>query len=144
MFGRRYFGGRYFGARYWGDGGAGEPADDRQTGGFLPYAKGERRRRGLEWDRRKPIDELVEEVYARLNGDLREAAYEGREDIRAAVAPFAESSDAPIPPPAAIDFAALAKDLNAAQALLAAYDQALQRKAEQDDEDDAIMVLLLS
>jgi hypothetical protein len=113
-----------------------------QPGGFLPYAKGERRARGLEWDKRKPVDELVQEAYDRLHGDLRPAA--DAAEVREAVAEHAQASDAPIPPPAAIDFAGLAADLRAAQALLAAYERALQRKAEMDDEDDMIEALLLS
>jgi len=124
------------------DGDEATPEAVNQPGGFLPYAKGERRARGLEWDRRKPVDELVQEAYERLHGDLAPVA--DATEVRAAVAEHAQPSDARIPPPAAIDFRALAADLKNAQALLAAYEQALQRKAEQDDEDDAIMVLLLA
>lgn len=122
--------------------GAGEVDAPPQPGGFLPYAKGERRARGLEWDKRKPVDELVQEAYERLYGDLRTVA--PAEEVREAVAEHAQASDVAIPPPAAIDFAALAGDLKSAQRLLAIYREAVERKAQIEDEEDAIMVLLLS
>lgn len=131
-----------FGFPTLGEGGAPpEPEPEvATTGGH--YAKGERRRRGLEWDRAESIEDRLQRVYDRLHGDLAEVAEPA--DVREAVAEHATASDAAMPPPAAIDFAGLAQDLAATNALLAAYEAALRAKAEVDDEEDAIVALLLA
>ena len=122
----------------------------RPDGGRAPrgrhqeYRPGERRARGLEWEKRKKIEELVEDAYEALYGELQQAVNEPG-TIREAVAPFVQvASDTPIPPPAAIDFVALSADLMRAEMLLQQYDAALRRKAEQEDEDDMILALLLT
>lgn len=117
-----------------------EPTVDiARPGGFLPYRKGERRARSLEWDKPKDIAELLEEVYQRLHGDLRETAEPTK--IRSAVAEHAQPSDAPMPPVAAVDFAGLAADMAHAKQLLAAYEQA---RLAADEDEDAILSLLMS
>lgn len=110
--------------------------------GMPQYRRGERRKRGLVWDKRRKIEDLVEETYRRLSGELIEAVNEPG-TIREAIAPFAQSSDARLPPPEAIDFVALSKDLARAEALLLAYQDALERKAIMDDDDDVATVLAL-
>lgn len=112
------------------------PPVETARGGYVPYRKGEKRKRGLEWDR-KELDYRaeLERAYAALHGELADVAPVA--EVREAVAPHAAPSDAPLPPVAAIDFAALAADLQAARALLAAYERAVR---EQDDED-AMMLL---
>lgn len=123
---------------WWGD--ASTPVPSGATGGgFVPYLKGERRKRGLVWDR-KDVDWEAElrRVYALLNGELVENV--NASDVREAVAPHAESFDTKLPPVAAIDFAALAADLNAARALLEAYENALEAR----EEEEAVTLLLLT
>ena len=117
---------------------------DGGRGSHRQYRPGERRARGLEWEKRKKIEELVEEAYQALYGELQSAVNEPG-TIREAVAPFVQTaSDTPIPPPAAIDFVALSADLMRAEFLLKQYEAALQRQADNEDEDEAIMLLLLS
>jgi hypothetical protein len=127
-----------------GIGAAPTPVTTRDGGRGIhrSYRPGERRARGLEWTKRRKIEELVEEAYRKLSGELVEAVNEPG-TIREAIAPFTQSSDAVLPPPAAIDFAALSRDLQRAEALLLAYEEAVQRKALQDDDDDVATVLAL-
>ncbi|MFN9116321.1 MAG: hypothetical protein ACK5XN_40280 [Bacteroidota bacterium] len=108
-------------------------------GWHVPYRRGERRARGLEWDRPEhDLEAELREVYAELHGELRDVAPVVA--VREAVAEHAAPSDAPMPPVAAIDFAALAADLDAARALLAAYARAL----DEQEEEEAVTLLLLS
>lgn len=117
--------------------------ETNQGGSYAPqYAKGERRKRGLEWDRPEGIEDRLQRVYDRLHGDLAEVAEPS--EVREAVAEHATASDAAIPPPAAIDFQAMAQDAAAVTALLVAYEKALEAKAEADDEEDAVIALLLA
>jgi len=114
------------------------------SGGFIPYLKGEKRRRGLEWDR-KDIDwkAELERAYGLLTGELVESV-ENISEVRAAVVPHAEPSDTKLPPVAAIDFAALAADLQAARAVLAAYEAALIARdnyLRELDDEEAILLL---
>lgn len=112
------------------------PEDTGARGGFIPYAKGERRKRGIEWDRKELNYEAeLREIYAELHGELKHVAPVA--EVRAAVTEHAAPSDAPMPPVAAIDFAALAADLAAVKALYAAYERALQ---EQDDEEALLLL----
>lgn len=109
-----------------------------------PYRPGERRQRGLEWTKRKKIEELVEEAYQALYGELQEAVNEPG-TIREAVAPFVQAaSDTPIPPPQAIDFVALSADLMRAEFLLQQYEAALKEKALRDDDEEVMELMLLS
>ena len=112
------------------------PPVETARGGYVPYKKGEKRARGLEWDR-KETDWQAElrEIYAELHGELKHVA--PVTEIRAAVAEHAAPSDTFIPPVAAIDFAALAADIAAVRALYAAYERALQ---EQDDEEALLLL----
>ena len=112
------------------------PPPQGARGGYIPYKKGERRARGLEWDR-KELDYEAElrAVYAELHGELRDVAPVVA--VREAVAEHAKPSDAPLPPVAAIDFTAPAADLEAARALMAAYDRALRDR----DDEEAILLL---
>jgi hypothetical protein len=112
------------------------PVETGARGGYVPYKKGEKRARGLEWDR-KEINWAAElrEIYAELHGELKHVAPVA--EVRAAVTEHAAPSDAPMPPIAAIDFAALAADLAAVKALYAAYERALQ---EQDDEEALLLL----
>ena len=120
------------------------PATTTRDGGrgiHRSYRPGERRQRGLEWTKRKKIEELVEEAYQALYGELQSVNEPGT--IREAVAPFVQvASDTPIPPPQAIDFVALSADLMRAEMLLQQYDAAMQRKAEIEEEDAVIALLL--
>jgi hypothetical protein len=113
------------------------------TGGFIPYAKGERKKRGLEWER-KDLDWKAElqRAYAILNGELIEVADVA--EIRAAVAPHAAASDTRLPPVSAIDFAALAADIEATRVVLAAYEAALIARdnyLREIDDEEAILLL---
>lgn len=111
------------------------------TGGgvHMPYRKGERRARGLEWERReRDLEQELRDVYAELTGELREVAPVA--EIKAAVQPHAMPTTAALPPVAAIDFEALARDLAAVQALLAAHEDA-QREQE---EEEAVTLLLMA
>jgi hypothetical protein len=112
------------------------PTPEGAKGGYVGYRKGEKRARGLEWDR-KDTDWQAElrEIYAELHGELKHVAPVA--EVRAAVTEHAAPSDAPMPPVAAIDFAALAADLAAVKALYAAYERALQ---EQDDEEALLLL----
>jgi hypothetical protein len=123
------------------------PVTTRQVdvgGGMPQYRRGERRKRGLEWDKKKDdLAERIEAIYARLYGELAGAVNE-KGTVREAVAPFAAPSDTPIPPPAAVNFTALKSDLMRMEILLQQYEAAVLRKAEIEDEDDMIEALLLS
>lgn len=124
---------------WWGD--ASTPVPSGATGGgWVPYLKGERKRRGLVWDR-KPVDWEAElrRVYALLHGELVENV-ENVSEVRAAVVPHAEASDASLPPVAAIDFAALAADLSAVRVLIEAYETAVEAR----EEEEAVTLLLLT
>lgn len=118
----------------------GNAAQVAARGGWhVPYRKGERRARGLEWDRPEhDLEAELREVYAELHGELRDVAPVVA--VREAVAEHAAPSDAPLPPVAAIDFAALAADLEAARALMAAYARAL----DDQEEEEAVTLLLLA
>jgi hypothetical protein len=120
------------------------PVDTGARGGFIPYAKGERRKRGLEWDRKETDWKAeLERAYGLLTGELVESI-ESVAEVRAAVVPHAAPSDTKLPPIAAIDFAALAADLESARALLAAYEAALivrdMRERDQDDEEALLLL----
>jgi hypothetical protein len=123
---------------WWGDASSPVPAGST-GGGWVPYLKGERKKRGLAWDR-KDVDWEAElrRVYALLNGELEENV--NASELREAVAPHAESFDTRLPPVAAIDFAALAADLKAARALFEAYENALEAR----EEEEAVTLLLLT
>ena len=111
------------------------------TGGawHVPYRKGERKARGLAWERRdRDLEKELRDVYAELTGELREVAPVA--EIKAAVVPHATPTTAALPPVAAIDFEALARDLAAVRALLAAHEDA-QREQE---EEEAVTLLLMA
>ena len=102
---------------------------------YYGYAKGERKRRGLEW-RKKP--DLADKLHAAYTELRQEAPPEIRAEVSEAVRPYVEtSSDQALPPIAALDWSALLESLQAVQAILAAYEEML------DDEDQAIATLLL-
>jgi hypothetical protein len=116
---------------------AGGPVPPDPVGVHDSYAPDERRKRGLEWKRKRvDLRAELERIYAELHGELKEVAPVA--EIRAAVAEYAAPSDAFIPPVIAIDFAALAADISAVKALYGAYQRAL------DEQDDEEAILLLS
>ena len=132
-----------FGPAYFGDGGTGEPPPPpvvETTGGaWLPdYAPGERRKRGLEWERRQDrTRERLEAAYARIVGEV---AAEDARPVVELVKPFVEASyDTATPPVQAVDWAAFQQDIAAVEGLLAAL-----RVIEEMDEEDAVMALLLA
>jgi len=111
-------------------------------GGWLPYRRGELRRKGLEWSRDDELDlrRELERAYAEIIGEAREAESPpvAVKELQAAVAPHVKTgSDMALPPAAAIDFAALARDLRAAEALLEIYERML-------DDDETTLLMLLS
>ena len=113
----------------------------QSTGGawHVPYRKGERKARGLAWERRdRDLEKELRDVYAELTGELREVAPVA--EIKAAVVPHATPTTAALPPVGAIDFEALARDLAAVRALLAAHEDA-QREQE---EEEAVTLLLMA
>lgn len=140
MFGRAFFGARYYGPAYFGDGGSLAPAEvERATGGWLPdYAPGERRKRGIEWDRRK--DDLRDRLEAAYRKIVGEVAPEDARPVVALVQPFVEASyDTAAPPVQAIDWTAFQRDIAAVEGLLAALEA-----YEAMEEEDAVMALLLA
>ena len=141
MFGRHFWGARYYGPAYWGDGGNLAPAVVAVTGGgiHLSYGKGERRKRGLEWDEGKRDRRAeLEAVYRRIAGELPAAAAAPvLELVQPFVAPAA-SFDTALPPVAAVDWLAFMADLGAVEALLAVY------RALTEEEEDAVIALLMA
>lgn len=111
--------------------------DDVPFGG---YRRGERKRRGLERRKRLTTAERIAEMqrtYARLQGEP-DAAPPVVAAVAQAVRPHVTvNSDAALPPVEAIDWRAVARDLDAIAVLLRLYQQ-------QVDDDDAIAVLLLT
>lgn len=102
---------------------------------YYGYAKGERKRRGLEWRKKPDLADKLRAAYTELR---QEAPPEIRAEVSEAVRPYVEtSSDQALPPIAALDWSALLESLQAVQAILAAYEEML------DDEDQAIATLLL-
>lgn len=141
MFGHRYFGSRYYGPAYFGDGSDTEATVDENRGGWLyEYETGEKRRKGLEWDKRPDdLRERLESAYSRIVGG---APVEAAEPVTAAVQPFvAASYDTATPPAAAVDWQALARDLAAVDALVTAL-RTIEEEAMH--EEDAVLALLLS
>lgn len=104
-----------------------------------PYTRAERRKRGLEWDKR-PLDERrreLEAAYAQATGEIGPEAVPA---VVEAVKPYVEAFyDAPVPPAAAVDWAALARDVEAAMAVLAQLERIIRER--EDDEIAAILLL---
>jgi hypothetical protein len=122
---------------WWGAGASPEPTAATGGGWHRPYRKGERKARGLEWDKPdRNLESELRDIYADLHGELRHVAPVA--DVRSAVAEHAAPSDAALPPVAAIDFAALAADLIAVRALMAAHERALIEQ----EEEEAVALLL--
>jgi hypothetical protein len=139
VFGRSFFGAAFWGPRYFGDGGDVAPvADTINTGAWYDYEPGERRRRGLEWDKRRDdLKERLEAAYAKIVGEVPAAEIA---PVVALVKPFVEVSyDTKAPPAAAVDWAAFQRDVSAVEGLLAAL-----RVVEEMDEEDAVTALLLA
>ena len=101
------------------------------------YRSGERRRRGLDFDKpRDDIEDRLRRAYARIMGE--EPTAPAVAAVAAAVAPHvAIASDARLPPPEAIDWTGLARDLHAVAVLVQQAQSAL------DDEELALFMLLL-
>jgi hypothetical protein len=106
-----------------------------------PYAKGERKRRGLEWDRKDiDLEGELRRAYEEITGELAPtASIETVQAASEAVSAFsaqAETSEQSSPVADNVNWAALAADAAAVRALIAAYDAAI-------DEDEAITAILL-
>lgn len=116
------------------------PSVEESRGGdgyHRQYRKGEKRKRGLEWD--KPAEDLedrLRKAYARIMGE--ELPAPAVEEVAAAVKPHLEApSDTKLPPVQAVDWSALAGDLSAVSVLLNQYQQML-------DDEDWLAVIMLS
>lgn len=127
---------------WWGDAASPTPVVTTGGGGFhKPYKPGERRKRGLDFDKR-PLDweRELKRAYAALTGELFEVLPPAKaEAVRDAVGDHSAPSDAALPPVAAIDFAALAADIEAARAVIAAWEWAENER----EEEEAVTLLLM-
>jgi hypothetical protein len=106
-----------------------------------PYAKGERKRRGLEWDRKDiDLEGELRRAYEEITGELAPtASIETVQAASVAVVAFAEddrTGKKSLPVAESVNWAALAADAAAVRALIAAYEAAI-------DEDEAITAILL-
>ncbi len=88
--------------------------------------------------RKDDLRERLAAAYAQIVGEVAPA---DAAPVIALVEPFVEASrDTVTPPAAAVDWAAMAKNLASARALLAAHEAYVQMM----DEEDAVEALLLS
>ena len=105
------------------------------------YSAGERRKRGLEWERCRPDwEKELRSAYEEITGELAPVASMATvEAAGVAVAKFAKqaTSKQSLPVAESIDWGALACDLEAARALIAAYEAAI-------DEEEALTALVLA
>lgn len=113
----------------WGSGAS--PVSTAQTGGWVP-----RRKRKAEEPRRTPewLREQVEAVYARMHGEVTDAPI-----VTEALKAYTDNYDAALPPIQAVDWAALAGDIQAVEALMAAI--AVIEARFRDDEEAAMLLL---
>ena len=101
------------------------------------YSRGEKRKRGLEWDKREDdLESRLRRAYARIKGeDVSDAV---TAQVAEAVRPHVDApTDTPLPAAEAIDWRGLIADLDAVNALLAAY-------AAAQDDDDWLTFMMLS
>lgn len=127
-----------------GTGIGGEVTEAPPGGGWLPehqaYRPGERRARGLEWDRENPkaLRRQIEAAYNAAIGSPAAPEADAAAVIDA-VKPFATAAyDTPAPPAAAVDWAAVLGNIDAVETLLAQIEATRRRKLV------AVALLLLS
>jgi hypothetical protein len=108
------------------------------AGGGTGYRRGERRARGVSWEKRDEAGDLeawLREAYAEIYEEKPEPAV--AETVAAAVAPF-KAEESP-----SIDWIALAQNIEAVRLIAAAYDQHIQAlEAARIAEEEAAFMLL--